>query len=210
MFSQYSAVKIISETLYEIWEKQSANTELFRHSNILSVALKCNITEMTICLHTIKGAIMIKNSTSLWNDNMWLFRENWQSHRTITTVLATNSFVCSEKSCVYPGSIETIQMKDCCHALEIFFKLNEDITLKLQTYLNVKICMWYWLVEKWLPDYWAINKNMSVSLVNEPWKVFSHNDFKQSQRVRAWKIFPCRVQSLIKDVSIWCLLFINH
>ena len=65
MFSQCSAVKIISETLYENWERQSANTELFRSSNVLSVTLKCNITEMTICLHTIKGAIMIKNSTCL-------------------------------------------------------------------------------------------------------------------------------------------------
>ena len=61
----------------------------------------------------------------------------------VTTVLGINSFVCLDKSFVYPGSIETIQMKDYCHALEIFFKLNEDITLKLQTYLNVKICMWY-------------------------------------------------------------------
>ena len=143
IFSQCSAAKIIWGTLHETWERQSANGELFRHSNVLSVTLKCNITEMTIRLHTIKGAIRIKNSTCLWNDNMWLIRENWQSHRMITTVLATNSFVCSEKGFVYPGSIDTIQMKDCCHALEIFFKLNADITLKLQSYLNVKFCMWY-------------------------------------------------------------------
>ena len=65
IFSQCSAVKIISETFYENWERQSGNTELFRCSNVLSVTLKCNITEMTICLHTIKGAIRIKNYTSL-------------------------------------------------------------------------------------------------------------------------------------------------
>ena len=58
-------------------------------------------------------------------------------------------------------------MKDCCHALGIFFKLNADITLKLQTYLNVTICKWHQLVEKWLPDYWAVNKNLSVSLGNK-------------------------------------------
>ena len=57
--------------------------------------------------------------------------------------LEINSFVCSEKIFIHSGAIETIQMKDCCHALEIFFEPNEDITLKFQTYLNVNICMWY-------------------------------------------------------------------
>ena len=139
----HNAVKIISETLCENWERQSANGELFRRRNVLSATLKCNITEMAICLHTVKGAISIKNSTRLWNDNIWLIGENWRSHRIITTVLAINSFVCSEKSFVFSGSIETIQMKDCCHALEIFFRVNEDVTFKLQTYLNVKICKWH-------------------------------------------------------------------
>ena len=61
----------------------------------------------------------------------------------ITTALPMNSFVCSEEIFVYSGALEIIQMKNCCHALEIYYKLNEGITLKLQTYLNVKICMWY-------------------------------------------------------------------
>ena len=44
----------------------------------------------------------------------------------ITTALTTNSFVCSEKIVVYSVALKTILMKDWCHALEIFFKLNED------------------------------------------------------------------------------------
>ena len=52
----------------------------------------------------------------------------------ITTVLAMNIFVCSEKTIVYSGDLETIKFKDCCHALEMFFRLNKD----LETDLNVK------------------------------------------------------------------------
>ena len=57
-------------------------------------------------------------------------------------------------------------MKDCCHALEIFFKLN-DLHLSLQTDLNVK---YLHIVsgESWLPDRWVENKNMSISSVDGP------------------------------------------
>ena len=41
-------------------------------------------------------------------------------------------------------------MKGYCHALEIFFKLNEDHFTK----------------KNWLPDYLSVNKNFLVSLVN--------------------------------------------
>ena len=42
----------------------------------------------------------------------------------ISTTLAMNIFVCSEKIGVHSGMQETIHlMKDCCHVLEIFFNL---------------------------------------------------------------------------------------
>ena len=50
---------------------------------------------------------------------------------------AMNISLCAEKIAVYSGVLDTIWMKDCCHALGIFFKLNEDHFI-LQTDLNVK------------------------------------------------------------------------
>ena len=53
-------------------------------------------------------------------------------------------------------------MKDCCDALEILFRLS-GITLSLQTDLNVKNLRVV-LGKSWLPDYSALNRNLSVSL----------------------------------------------
>ena len=104
--------------------KQCANRELLQvHQRFVCDIKKRKVIQMTICVHTINGLIRIKNSTRLWSDNIWLITDNLRSHRMITTALAMNSFVCSEKIVIYFGDH---LMNDCCHALEIFFKLNKD------------------------------------------------------------------------------------
>ena len=77
----HNAVKIISETLCIHWERQCAERELLdalRHT--VCDITRCNVIEMTICVHTVNGVI-----------------KNRQVQRMITTALAVSIFVCSAK-----------------------------------------------------------------------------------------------------------------
>ena len=61
IFSQYNAVKIIFETFCINWERQCAKRELLDalRRTVYGIT-KYNVTEMTICFHTVNGVVKIK------------------------------------------------------------------------------------------------------------------------------------------------------
>ena len=103
----HNAIKIISETLCVNWERQFAKSEVLDvlRRSVCDIT-KCNVIEITICFNTVNSVIRIKIEYVFG-----MIRKNRRLHRLITTTLAVNIFVCSEKIFVYPGALETIQIE---------------------------------------------------------------------------------------------------